>query len=316
MHHGNINKSTARGLKTLKERIERAKIPSSKLDENILIATWNIREFGKKKQRRKQSLHYIAEIIGRFNLVGIVELYDNLTHLHQVLKILGPYWKVIFSDYIADAKGNRERIAYVYDKRVVTFTGLAAELDSPRKKNQEGELVSEIEWWRSPFMASFRAGNFDFIVITAHIRWGSYEENQRVAPLKMLAEWIDKRRNEKYVVDKDIIVMGDFNITSRSGKLYRALTSKGLRVPKALSKKPGTNLAQVKHYDQILHYPCCDRSFTDKAGVLDFYMDNHRALYTGMSKSKFVNELSDHLPLWAEINTNLEEQRLDQILNS
>ena len=46
MHHGALTPGTAKGLIALRARIARADIPSSKLDETITIATWNIREFG------------------------------------------------------------------------------------------------------------------------------------------------------------------------------------------------------------------------------------------------------------------------------
>ena len=116
MFHGNVSKEIAKGLLELKERIELAKIPSSKLDETINVATWNIREFGKKR-RSEAAVHYIAEILGQFDIIGVVELRDNLNDLKRVLNILGPYWRAIYSDMILDAGGTRERIAYVYDQR-------------------------------------------------------------------------------------------------------------------------------------------------------------------------------------------------------
>lgn len=148
MFHGKIDKVTAKGLKALRSRIKAAKIPSSKLDETLNIATWNIREFG-KKSRSEPAIHYIAEIIGQFDLVSIVELRDDLTDLGRVLKILGPYWHAVYSDMIPDAGGNRERIGFIYDKRAVAFTGLAASANPPRKKTG-AEYVPEFTWWRVP----------------------------------------------------------------------------------------------------------------------------------------------------------------------
>ncbi len=75
MHHGRMSKSTAQGLKVLRKRIEATKIPSSKLEETITIATWNVREFGRSR-RLKAALHRIAEIIGQFDLVAITELSE------------------------------------------------------------------------------------------------------------------------------------------------------------------------------------------------------------------------------------------------
>ncbi len=316
MDHGRISRRTAKGLKALRKRIEKADIPSSSLDETINIATWNIREFGKKR-RRADAIHYIAEIVGNFDLVAITEVRDNLSDLERVLEILGPYWKVVFSDFSGDRPGNRERMAYVYDERAVTFTGLAAEADPPRKKVGKN-YVAAIEWWRSPFMASFRAGSFDFILIAAHIRWGSGEA-ARVAPLQELANWIDKRRKEKFVFDKDIILMGDFNIPTTKSPTFKAITSKGLQIPKALRDVQTTNLAESlekgKRYDQILHYPRYVKCFTNNGGVVDFYDGSFASLFSGLSKRDCTYQLSDHLPLWIEVDVDTAEERLDQIIN-
>lgn len=183
---------------------------------------------------------------------------DDLEDLKRVMEILGPYWSVVFSDFNSDAQGNRERIGYLFDKRAVVFSGLAAEPEPPRRKDRKtGESIPAITWWRSPYMASFRAGNFDFILLTAHIRWGSGAA-VRIPPLKMMAEWVDKRRREKHVFDKDWIVMGDFNIPKADSPLFKAVTSKGLSIPTPFLNVADTalasNLARNKRYDQILHY--------------------------------------------------------------
>ncbi len=315
MFHGDVSEEIASGLLVLQERIQAAKIPSSKLDETLNIATWNIREFG-KKARSEAAIHYIAEIIGQFDLVGVVELRDNLGDLGRVLPILGPYWRTVYSDMIPDAGGNRERIAYIYDKRAVVFNGLAAEANAPRVKRGL-EYLPETEFWRSPYVASFRGGNFDFVVLTAHIRWGDSLEERR-KELEMLADWIEGRRRDKYNEDNDIIVMGDFNIPSRNDALFKAITKNGLQIPKALlGMEHGSNLEKDKRYDQILHYPVFPESFTNAGGVLDFYVDENgiKDLFPGgMTKTEFTFQMSDHLPLWMQINTDIEGQQLQQIV--
>ena len=314
MFHGPLDTQTVKGLQVLRQRIEDEHILPSKLDETINLATWNIREFG-KRPRREASLHFIAEIMYQFDLIAITELRENISDLARVMNIMGPYWRVVFSDFTPDRGGNKERMAYLYDKRAVTFTGLAAEADAPRKKNrQTGEYISQFDWWRSPFIASFRSGNFDFVVITAHIRWGRHQRD-RIQPLKLLAEWIDARRRSTHTVDDDIILLGDFNIPSTHDELYRAITSKGLRAPTAILQETiGSNLRRNRRYDQIFHYPLYQETLTNQGGVLDFYRDDHQALYpeTSMSKHAFTFELSDHLPLWVQINVDSEHASLNQ----
>ena len=323
MFHGSMSPEIARGLKILRKRIEEARIPPSKLDETLNIATWNIREFGRRRNGRRRTeaaIHYIADILSQFDLIAVTEVRDDLTDLGRVMKILGPYWRAVYSDFNTDRGGNRERIAYLYDKRAATFTGLAAEADPPRRKHPvTKEYLPQITWWRSPYMASFSAGDFDFIMLAVHIRWGSGAA-ARVAPLKTLAAWVDKRRKEKHVVDKDIFVVGDFNIPKLDDDLFKAITSKGLTIPKPLRLLDhGSNLARNKRYDQILHYRRHQDCEIDQGGVLDFYQDDWRALfprskYPDMDKPEFTYQLSDHLPLWVQIDTWIADQELDQIL--
>lgn len=312
MHHGNIPKQTADGLIELRKRIDRAQIPSSKLDETLNLATWNIREFG-KKARTDAAIHYIAEILGQFDLIGVVELRDNLGDLQKVLRILGPYWRAVYSDMVPDPGGNRERVAYVYDKRAVTFTGFAATGISPRKKKGT-EYLAEQSWWRPPYLASFQAGNFDFVVITAHVRWGD-SRKARTQELELFANWVEAKRKESFPVDRDLLVMGDFNI--EDDEMLQVLTSHGLRMPEALvGKDLGSNLARNKRYDQLLHYPQYPKTFTNAGGVLDYYTGGIAPLFPKMSekdKLAFTYQLSDHLPLWVQLDTDIDGFVLEQI---
>ncbi len=317
MNHGNVSKEIAAGLLALQQRIAAAKIPSSKIDETLNIATWNIREFGKVR-RSVAAIHYIAEILGQFDLISIVELRDDLTDLGRVLQILGPTWRAVYSDMIPDAGGNRERLGFIYDKRAATFNGLAAEANPPRVKKGQ-EYLSETSFWRSPYMASFKSGSFDFFVLTTHIRWGD-SDAARLAEISRLADWIEAKRLEKTTEDKDLIVMGDFNIPSRTDPMFQAITKYGLQIPKALAADQfGSNLEKNKRYDQILHQPIYPDNFTNAGGVLDFYLDaaHIKELFpAGLTKAKFTFQLSDHLPLWLQINTNIEGFKLDEIVQA
>lgn len=54
--HGAVSKEIAKSLQVLKKRIAAARIPPSKLDESVNIATWNIREF-RRKRRSEAAIH-------------------------------------------------------------------------------------------------------------------------------------------------------------------------------------------------------------------------------------------------------------------
>jgi len=310
MFHGKLSPEIAAGLKVLRKRIEEAQVPSSRLDETLNIATWNIREFGRKR-RSQAAIHYIAEVLRQFDVISLVELRDDLTDLGRVIDILGPYWRAVYSDALRDAGGNRERTAFLYDKRAAVFTGFAATVSAPRRKADNGEYVPIFNWWRQPYMASFCAGNFDFMLLAAHIQWGT--SAGRVKELRSLAEWIDLKRQEQTREDKDLIVLGDFNLDTVAQ--VKAITSRGLALPTAFKGKTfGTNLARDKSYDQILHYPVYPENFTNRAGVVDFFTGGTAAMFPGMTKEAFTYQMSDHLPLWMQIHTDVDGFEIDQIL--
>lgn len=322
MHHGDVSPDIAQGLLALKTRIDAAKIPPSQLDETINVAVWNIREFG-KSPRTLPAIHYIAEILGQFDLIAIVELRKDLKDLGRVLPILGPSWDVVYSDWMDDDGGNSERTAFLFDRRAVTFNGLAAEVDAPRVKSGT-EFLATRSFWRAPYMCSFRSGNFDFIAVATHARWGTGTEGRR-AELQMLADWIDVRFANKDVEDKDLIVMGDFNVPKLGDPLFNALTSHGLMVPDALVNLKagdqaigGSNLGEDARFDQILHMPTMKERFANLGGTLDFYVSDAKIkeLFPtqNYSRDKFSFQISDHFPVWVQVKTDIDGERLTEIV--
>ncbi|MEO7798076.1 MAG: endonuclease/exonuclease/phosphatase family protein [Opitutaceae bacterium] len=323
MHHGQVTPEIAAGLLALRERIADCKIPASKLDQSINIAVWNIREFGKVR-RTDAAIHYIAEILGQFDLIALIELRDNLEDLGRVLPYLGRSWEVVYSDWVPDDGGNSERTAFLFDRRAVIFNGLAAELDVPRVKKGD-EYLATGSFWRAPYLCSFRSGNFDFLAIAAHARWGSAKG--REAELKLLAEWIDTRFQSKYVEDTDLLVMSDFNTPKLTDKLFAALASRGLKIPKPLVELKsgdrvikGTNLTKDARYDQILHRATVPENFTNHGGALDFFIDDAHIeeLFPGKNytRQKFTYQMSDHFPVWIQIKTDIDGFRFNQIVQA
>lgn len=315
MDHGKVDATTKKGIKELKKRLEKEKIPDSQLDKTIKIATWNIRNFA--GNRKSISIHYVAEILSRFEIIAITELTENTKDLERVMKILGPYWKVIYSDVNMDQKGNSERIGYLYDGRVIEFTGLAAEADPIREYDEEkDEWLPTLTWWRSPYLVSFKAGMFDFILLAVHLRWGektkteAEKKEERREALDKLADWIEERRNSLHVKDKDIIVLGDFNIPKINDSLYNTITKHGLKTHKKILGDHGTSLKKDKRYDQILY---CEENAhqIEGGGAVDFYHNSFLPLYPKskyptMTKCKFTYQISDHLPLWIQLNIESE----------
>jgi len=148
---------------------------------------------------------------------------------------------------------------------------------------------------------------------------------EREAELNLLAEWIDTRFASKFVEDHDLIVLGDFNTPKLTDKLFAALASRGLKVPKPLVQLKvgdrvigGSNLGGDARYDQILHLPTVPENFTNHGGALDFFISNAHIdeLFPGKNytREKFTYQLSDHLPIWLQMKTDIDSFRLGQIV--
>ena len=293
-------------------------MPPSILDETTNPATWNIRECG-RRVRLPKSLHYIAEVIGRFDLVALTEVRRDLSDLLRAMELLPPLRGFVVSDYSSDRAANKERVAYVLDKRAAGFTGLAAEADPPRKRNEPGRYVPSFTWRRAAHIASFLSGNFDLAVVTVHPRWGSGEE-ERLVPLKELAKWARKRSRDERGFDRGPLVAGDVNIPSRDSEPLRAARRHGLKLPRALAElresEATTKLSRKAAYDQILRQASNPGRFTDHAGVLDFCSGDRRGLYPEIESPRdFTYQMSDHLPLWIQLDTWIEDEQLDAVLS-
>ena len=262
-------------LLSLRGRLDR-NIPPKDAENNLLLATWNIRDFDKKNRRGfgnrlPESLFYIAEILSRFDFVAVQEV-NRLREWEFVMDILGPSWDYIATD-VTDTMlgGNGERMTYVFDKRKVWFKNIAGEIVLPKHmliskvefEKDSDKLTAGKQFRRTPFVASFQAGWFKYDICTVHLYFGAESGaklQQRVEEIDAIAKYLSDRADVGLKKDQCMILLGDFNIVSPQHKTMQALLKHKFRVPEALQFK--TNVAETKYYDQI--------AFKTKRDVLEF----------------------------------------------
>lgn len=279
-------------------------IPKRQIDENILIATWNIQHFSNNKSQR--AIQYIADICERFDIIALQEVKTDLRGLSKLQRFLPGNYKIL----VSDPTGNYERFAFLYDKRTVISTGLVCEIGFkvPAKTHQGYQLH------RMPYCASFRAGRFDFVIANVHIYCGktAKEKLQREEEIRMLVDFIDGRaRTERNkVFDRDFFVVGDFNIEEAGDRFFNALVSKGFQMPPNMNTLK-TNFSRDATYDKIAWVDRPSFSFSENANVVPF----GDVLFQDVDPNGGENEISDHLPLWGEFAINRLTQELDQIIN-
>lgn len=291
----------------LQKRIEDSGMPQKIVDENLLIGSWNIRSFGavheswrdnpNSPKRNLRSLVYIAEIIKRFDVIAIQEVKADTSGIRLLLKdFLGPDWGLIVSDVSAGAKGNNERLAFIYDKRRVTPSGLAGEIVLPSEAG--GDPSQQFD--RTPYIVGFRAAGEQFSLLTAHIRYGSQPED-RIGEIRSLSRFIATEIRDRATAggeETNLIVLGDFNIDDRGNNpLFQAFVSTGLVVPSQLLNLKTTYSTKPKYYDQIAWFMGnLDLLTNDRAGVINF----GGAIYRDLGLRQMSFRVSDHYPIWVE----------------
>lgn len=336
---------TARNLLALKERLA-AEIPRRTITDTLLLATWNIREFDSTKYgaRTNEAFHYIAEIVSHFDLVAIQEVRDDLTALEQLRYLLGDEtWDYILTDVTEGTRGNRERMAFLYDAKKVRFGGLAGEVVLPETRTPEG-LVPARQLARSPFVVGFQVGWFKFMLCTVHILYGTATavDPERLEEIKVLSDFLVKRVKEPHAWAKNLILLGDFNIFRPTDVTLKAISDAGFVVPEQIQSLP-SNAARNKHYDQIAFWaPHLERQLaTLDAGVFDYYAllfrgedretyveamgEAYRKKSDGTArdeagKKRYYNDwrtyqMSDHLPMWVELKIDFGVEYLEKKSN-
>lgn len=320
-------------LLELRKQLDK-QIPSKTATDTLLLATWNIREFG--DNRSNESLHYLAEIISRFDLVAIQEVASNTGGLEKLMKLLGHNWDYIYTDSTEGTAGGSERMAFVFDKCKVFFRKMMGELVLPEKKL----IQDKLQYARTPFCAAFQAGWFRFILNTVHIYYGTSkaEDARRVEEIASVAEFLKKRAKKE---DESYILLGDFNIFQTSDATMQALEKNGFYIPENIREHP-SDLGKTKHYDQIAFQLKLKSNMTvfseskQHAGAFNFtetlYTAGDLNLYRAYFDDKYTVgkterqiekyylstwrtfQISDHLPLWIELHVDFSNQYLKNII--
>ena len=319
-------------LLALRAQLDR-RIPAKTATESLLLATWNIRAFG--DNRRNESMHYIAEIVSRFDLIAVQEVANNLGGLEKLVALLGHNWDYIVTDSTEGPAGGGERMAFIYDRCKVFFRKMAGELVLPESKL----IDKKLQFARTPFTVSFQAGWFRFILATVHIFYGtsSKDDPRRLAEIGSVAEFFKKRAKKE---DENYILLGDFNIFNQGDATMKALEKQSFYIPNAIKTHP-TDLGKKKYYDQIAFNLKIDPNMTlfseteQHAGAFNWaetiYPPQDVSIYQGFFDEKYVNgktekqidnyylntwrtyQMSDHLPLWIELQIDFSNQYLKRL---
>ncbi len=323
------------------------KIPPKTVDTNLLLCSWNIKNFGTLKDRTAESLYYIAEIINAFDIVAVQEVNTNLSDFKKVLRLLGSHWKHTLTDTTEGNAGNDERFGFIYDSRRVTHSGLSGEIVISPELIQNNPIVSQLK--RTPIFTGFESGWRKFSIVSVHLHPGDGTNDKaiRKEEVRLLIEVLKKKLKVPETEYRNMIILGDTNLYEDDTDIVKIITDTQFEESNGLiGKFTNTSLNQI--YDRIFlnvddyFKIATDENGTEKGGVFNLFeyvyqntpteiaqyhhlmLEHKDDPSTLTSDAKFQsyfnaywkrNQISDHLPVWLEIQTESSDEFLSIKLN-
>jgi hypothetical protein len=234
------------------------------------------------------------------------ETRRNTTALFALLTLLGPDYRVIASDVTEGEPGNGERLAFIYDSTRVQPSGLVGEIVLPARAGSDVDQFA-----RTPYAAGFTRAGVEFILTTVHVLWGKPAD--RIGELTAFANWMRGWAERPEDWNRNLLVLGDFNLDRSGDSLFNAFVSAGLWPPAELNDQPRTIFDNDKShhfYDQIAWFS--DPAKPDAPSLLDGLTYAHRGgsfdflphVLQNLTKNEVSWRLSDHYPLWVEFTTS------------
>jgi endonuclease/exonuclease/phosphatase family metal-dependent hydrolase len=220
--------------------------------------------------------------------------------------------------------------------------------DAEAKEAREDFDEVRQQFARTPFMVAFQSGWFKFSLCTVHIYYGQDSGPQlerRIAEIEQLAKFFAERQDAANDQERDdlgnvenYVLLGDFNVISPEHRTMQALKSQGFSVPAAIDGRKVRGEGD-HFYDQIATRVKDPRFKVVTGGMIDIYKDvfrdtdEDRALYERFmpkadpeknerfrAKTKEALyrkwrtwQMSDHSPLWVEIETDFTEDYLGSL---
>ena len=262
----------------------RAKGQPLRTQQNILIASFNIQAFGKKKLADPWVIGHIVSLIRLFDVVAIQEVRaEDQTTLPTLIKMInanGARYDYLLGPRLGRSV-SKEQYAYIYDTaRVVSGPDAVYTIEDDADLLHREPLVAR-------FVTRVQPGVRPFSFSLVNMHTDPDEVKTEIPVMHTVLKGI--REFEYYSArEDDVILMGDLNAGPKQfGELGR--------IPGifwTVDNEP-TNTIRKSIYDNIIFDRDLTNEFTGNSGVLDvcelFGIKVDGAL-----------RISDHLPIWAE----------------
>lgn len=327
-------------------------ITKDRKPNSLIIGSWNIRAFDGGMKRLDESNHYIAEIIDHFDICAIQEVKSDLEPLKNLIKLLGPNWEYFVSDISTHEGGNTERMAFLYDTNKVFFRNLIGEIVLSKEDLVGGNQIARTPFFASFQSGWFKFSLCSTHIIYGNdLKKRAHEISAISKALVKRAKKEDQVHvflGDMNIEDEDDVVMKalrdsglkipNFGPTNMAGdKFFDQITFTEKGKAKRKTKLIRNGKFDWRHAVFGPHPTINPTEFTDKeksegksrltlAEYLNHYEPivkqkrkvNNKKPYKNWKKSYrrwTTDEMSDHLPIWIELEVDYSDDYLKKFID-
>lgn len=248
--------------------------------EKITIASFNIQDFGQSKSQKPDVMEILCEIVNDYDICAIQEVSDKTEKtIPNFIQKLGQDYTHITCERVG--RGEKEQYSFVYNTKTVEYLGKSYTY------SDEDDVFA-----REPFIAYFKSGNFDFVLINIHT-----QPSNAASEINALDEVVLDAR-KKFPNEKDFIVLGDYNADGNYFDEDGKCELKKKEYTWIIPNNADTTVATSSNtYDRLVVTTGCLEDYAHKWDVRNF----QKEFQLSPEKTK---EVSDHYPIWAMFYRN------------
>jgi endonuclease/exonuclease/phosphatase family metal-dependent hydrolase len=267
--------------------------PNGNTAATITMASFNTLHLGWDNGK---DLNKLADVLKSYDVIGLQEVMneDTLKKVRDLLREhTGTEWQYVISLRNLGRSSYKEYYAVLYRLDKTTYTSNSAEI-----WNDEGDLFE-----REPFFASFKSRNFDYTIIVMH---SDFDNNKEVMRKEArLLYTVYNKIQERNPNEKDVILMGDFNLSANdigwdSLKTIPTMTN---LIPGTTQTTLSTSGGLSSAYDNIwIRTQFTGNEFTDTSKA-DYY---YTLMFSGSANPGLEarGTISDHVPVLARFRVD------------
>lgn len=261
--------------------------------KTIALASFNVLHLG---WNNNKDLDALSKVLANYDVIGLQEVMqpeavDSVTE--RLGKLTQVEWGFVLSSDKLGRSSYKEYYAVVYRKdRTVFISG------SSGVWNDAGDKFE-----REPFYASFRSGNFDYILILMHSDFDGNKEVMRREAMLLAGAY--RTLQDADPDENDLILMGDFNLSAsdRGWDSLRTLSTITNLIPATALTTVSPSGSPSSAYDNIwIQTQFTGREYAGKAEA-HYLFDSLFTSSTNAAKT-WRQTVSDHLPVYAIFYTD------------